>query len=133
MEGANVQLTVDAEIETEKWVSNTASGIKTSTPLITSRSALNGKQQTNPKPTEPQPSAFRIPSNPDEREDVITNMVSGGLPREEAAQSIALRRTAYNRAVKELKKTANKKQTRKSKSNQNSSRPVEESYFNYVD
>ena len=133
MEGANVQLTVDAEIETEKWVSNTATEIRTSTSLSIPQSALNCKQQANPNPTEPQPSAFRIPSNPEEREEMITNMVRGGLSREEATQSIALRRTAYNRAVKEFKKTANKKQTRKSKSNQNSSRPVEESYFNYVD
>ena len=80
---------------------------------------------------EPQPSCFRVPSNPAEREEMMASMMGGGLTREEAVQNIAIRRTAYNKAVKEFKKSGNKKQTKRSKNSTKTSKHADNDSFDY--
>jgi hypothetical protein len=119
-------------VETDKWVTWTTSDTKDNPFSNTTLSAVRVSEQTNPSSAEPQSGAYPIPTNPAERQDMIVNMVKGSLTRDEAAQSIALRRTALNRAVKEFKQSANKRQNKKSKTNLNSGKPVNESYLDFV-
>ena len=61
----------------------------------------------------------------------MASMMGGGLTREEAVQNIAIRRTAYNKAVKEFKKSGNKKQTKRSKNSTKTSKHADNDSFDY--
>ena len=94
-----------------------------------------GAANLNPDEARPPPTPdnFKVPANQVEHNLLITNLMAGGSLRHEAEATIASRKNAYNKALREYKKetglnqkqlqTQLKKTTRSSK--QNSSQSTE--------
>ena len=60
------------------------------------------------KNCEPSPADFLVPSTPEEHTSMVDKLILGGSLRNEAEQTIASRKTAFNKALKIYKKNAPK-------------------------
>ena len=75
----------------------------------------------NNTPTGPLPPSkkdFKVPANRVEHDEMITNLISAGIAKAEAEQIINMRKNAFNKACRYIKKqgeNANKKPTKTSK------------------
>ena len=74
----------------------------------------------------PEAASFKVPANPVEHDQMVEKMMQGGLLRSEAEQSISARKTAFNKACKEFKKSENSqlKGLRKATKNRRSVNPI---------
>jgi hypothetical protein len=61
---------------------------------------------------------FKVPSNRVEHDQMITDLISAGIAKDEAEQIINMRKNAFNKACRDIKKQnerADKKPTKPSK------------------
>ena len=94
----------------------------------TSKPIGRGESQTSDQT--PTAAAFLVPSNETEQNLMIEKMMLAGLLRSEAELNIAARKTAYNKAIKDFKKTENK-QPKFTKRNNKSKKHVNKSLDDY--
>ena len=72
----------------------------------------------------PTPADFRVPVNMIEHNLIIDRLVSGGSLQAEAEQTIAGRKTAFNKALREFKKDQLPKSTANTRRNSKNSKPL---------
>ena len=111
------------ENDTASWVRNHSMDVpgQSSQNEIATAEIQEIRHENNNAPRE---TDFLIPSNPIEREQMISRMVGGGLLRSEAEQNIQNRKVAFNKACKEHKKTEQKQTRTQNRKANKTSKPV---------
>jgi hypothetical protein len=132
------QLTGPDKTRTADWVSQSANGSVKATDmgnedLIELISYDNSNTHTNAvpgkkdNPTEPTREEFLVLANKPQHDAMVNNLIRAGIRPAEAEQVIALRKTAFTKALKVLKKNPvngtklSQKKTRRSLKNQSQS------------
>jgi hypothetical protein len=106
--------------DTAKWVDKTSGEVHDLTTLdqttlmITSRDTsvidtiAKACSTDQNEPKEPKESDYKIPNSKEEYDKIVNDLMSVGSTKSEAEQLIGMRRTAFNRATREFKKSTNK-------------------------
>ena len=87
---------------TAQWLLSSL-GNQAPVPMPAAAVGQPGPNLNKPPPT---PADFRIPANLVEHNLVVSNLVAAGSQRAEAEATIASRKTAYNKALRDYKKVA---------------------------
>ena len=101
----NVETISNATLDTASWIHKLN---KTLDEASTTKMPAMGTQSTVQQGQAPTPQSFLIPADENEHRIMIGRLVSGGLTMSEAQQSIEKRKTAFNKASKEFKKSITK-------------------------
>ena len=104
-----------------------------SNPVKTTLDGIPAKESTSTARPAPTLAEFRVPANLVEHNLIVQRLLSGGSNRAEAEQTIALRKTAFNKALREHKRDNNQSAPRSINTRKNSktSKPVNNNSTNH--